>query len=130
MRWLRERRKFGGLSALFALALQIVLSFGHIHPEDIYGPNYAAAVASAAKAASPAQPPGTDRQPHQKSSHNDDYCAICATINLLSTSFVPEVPQPLPPAFASQAVQHFDRTAAQFIARPRGPFQPRAPPTA
>jgi len=35
MRWVRGHRRVGACVALFALALQLVLSFGHIHLADI-----------------------------------------------------------------------------------------------
>ena len=31
----RIGRKWGGCLALFALALQLILSFGHVHTEDL-----------------------------------------------------------------------------------------------
>ena len=37
MQWIRKNRSVGSLAALFALSIQLVLSFGHIHPEDIRG---------------------------------------------------------------------------------------------
>jgi hypothetical protein len=127
MRWVRANRKFGGRLALFALAVQLTLSFGHIHPEDIFGPARVAADASiAVPAADHSGPLSTD----QHSSHNDDYCAICATMYLLASSSVPEPPQLLPLPFASQPIEHFDGVTAVFIAPRRPPFQSRAPPLA
>jgi hypothetical protein len=37
MSWVRTHRRIGGTLALFALALQLVLSFGHVHPRDFAG---------------------------------------------------------------------------------------------
>jgi len=127
MRWVRAKRKFGGRLALFALAVQLTLSFGHIHPEDIFGPARAAAHAAVAlPAAGYFRPLSTD----QHSSHNDDYCAICATMYLLNSSSVPEAPQLRPLPFVSQPIEHFDGVTAVFIAPRRAPFQSRAPPLA
>jgi len=122
MRWIRANRRFGSQLALFALAVQLVLSFGHIHREDIYGPVRASAAAAAVPAADKSQAPA-DRP----AKHSDDYCAICASIALLSTSFVAAPPQ-LPLPFASHAVDQVDRVAVVFIAPRRAPFQSRAPP--
>lgn len=127
MRWVRAKRKFGGRLALFALALQLTLSFGHIHPEDIFGPARAAADASIAL---PAADHSWLLSTDQHSSHNDDYCAICATMYLLASSSVPEAPQLLPLPFASQPIEHLDGVTAVFIAPRRAPFQSRAPPLA
>jgi len=126
MRWFRANRILGGRLALFALAVQIVLSFGHIHREDIYG----AAIGSASPAASVALPAADDSQPlpaDRTSHHANDYCAICATIHLLSAAFVAEAP-PLALPFVSYAIDRFDRVAVVFIAPRRAPFQSRAPP--
>jgi hypothetical protein len=128
MRWLRHRRKFGGLLALFALALQLGLSFGHIHTEELFGSGRAAPSASVGDHA---RWLSSDQRTNQTSSdHSDDYCAICATTYLLSSSFVPKAPQPLPPTFISRPVEHSSSVAAIFVAPRRAPFQSRAPPSA
>ncbi len=128
MRWIRANRKFGGRLALFALAVQFVLSFGHIHAEDIYG-SASAAASAAAKVASPAadhfRPLPTKRPAH----HTDDYCAICASIYLLGSSFAAAAPQLALPS-VSYAIEHVDRISVAFIATRRAPFQSRAPPRA
>jgi hypothetical protein len=124
MRWFRANRKFGGRLALFALAVQLALSFGHIHREDIYGP------ARPHTATSLSAQSGSQQSPTDPSSkHTDDYCAICATISLLSNSFVAAAPQLALP-LASYAVEHTDSVATVFIARQRTAFQSRAPPVA
>jgi hypothetical protein len=122
MRWFRANKIFCGRLALLALAVQFVVSFGHIHREDIFGsagaaPSIAVPVANADQP-SPANPPAK---------HGDDYCAICATVSLLGQSFVAAAPVlPLPPV--AQAIAHVDRVAAVFIAPRRAVFQSRAPP--
>jgi hypothetical protein len=122
MRWFRSNRKAGSRLALFALALQLVLSFGHIHRADIYGPASAAASALATEK-SPSLPSD------QPSKHGDDYCAICAAVSLLGNSFFAQAPQ-LPVPIVSHAVVQADQVAAFFIAPRRASFQSRAPPTA
>jgi Protein of unknown function (DUF2946) len=123
MRWVRTNRRCGGWLALAALALQIALSFGHIHLNGVRG-GLADAVAAQSKASapqpSPAQHPASDA---------DDYCAICATIHLASTSFLPDVP-PLPVPFVARTIEHFNHVAFIFIAPQRTPFQSRGPPLA
>ena len=47
MHWVRSNRRFGSWAALFALAIQLVLSFGHIHLEDFQGSSAAVALAVA-----------------------------------------------------------------------------------
>jgi hypothetical protein len=126
MRWFRSNRKIGGRLALFALALQLVLSFGHIHLQEIYGYGSAGAAASTLVPATEKSPSLPSDQP---SKHGADYCAICATMSLLGNSFVAQAPQ-LPVPFVSHPVAQADCIAAIFIAPPRASYQSRAPPTA
>ena len=124
MRWFRANRMFGGRLALFALAVQFVVAFGHIHRDDIYG-SARPATAIAASVPDGSQPLPSDHP----AKHGDDYCAICATMSLLGNSFVATAPAlPLPPA--SHAIEQFDRVAVIFIAPRRAAFQSRAPPVA
>lgn len=122
MQWFRANRTLGGRLALFALALQLVLSFGHIHRDDIYA---RAGAAASALAAEKSQSLPFD----QPSKHSDDYCAICATMSLLGNSFVAAPPQLAVP-FVSHAVEQVDRVAQLFIAGASASYQSRAPPTA
>jgi hypothetical protein len=123
MRWGRPNRRFGSWLALIALALQLALSFGHVHLDGI-GAGSAADRIAGAKA--PSSPPSPAQHPTNDA---DDYCAICATIHLASTSFLPPAPQ-LPVPFVSQTIEHFSHVAFVAVARQRTPFQSRAPPLA
>jgi len=127
MRWFRASRKFGGRLALFALAVQFVLFFGHIHPEDIYGPIGAASssVSTIASLDGKTQSITSDHRVQL----TDDFCAICATAVSLSNSFVAAAPQ-LPPPLARRALAQGEYVAAAFIPQRHAPFQSRAPPTA
>jgi hypothetical protein len=127
MRWFRANRIFGGVLALAALTFQLVLSFDHIHAEDIYG-----AAPLGASSASPTMRvvTGTTAGPaYQPSRHGDDYCPICAATSLLNNSVAPAAPQ-LPLPQISHAVEHVDRVAAVVIPARRAPFQSRARPSA
>ncbi len=122
MRWVYNRR-LGSWLALAALALQLVVSFGHVHLDGVHRTYPAPAVSGLAAQASqlPAPHPGNDA--------DDDYCAICATIFLAANSFLPPAPQ-LPVPFVSRPIEHFARVAVGFIVPRRAPFQSRAPPLA
>ena len=121
MRWVRCHNRFGSWLALAALALQIVVSFGHVHLDRVAHASAIVAVAGA---------PGSPALPdHEPGNEADDYCAICATIYLAANSFVPQAPQLVVP-FAAQTIEHVDRVAAIFIVPRRAPFQSRAPPLA
>lgn len=127
MRWFRACRKFGGRLALFALALQFYLSFGHIHPDDIYGPA-SIPLSSAAQIALPASGAGQSLTADHSASQPDDICAICATMYMLGSSSVPEPPRVLPVALIARSVSHFIHFAEILAAPRRAPFQSRAPP--
>lgn len=129
MRWFRANRRIGGPLALFALALQFCLAFGHLHPEDLYGPAHRA-LTSAAEIALPASGPPQSLSAGYAANRADDFCAICETMVMLGSSATPEAPQLLAPVPLIRPAQHFVRTAALFIAPRRAPFQSRAPPIA
>jgi hypothetical protein len=99
MSWLRSHARLGSGVALLALALQLVLSFGHIHRNDILGrgaPTSAADTLTVALIpdADPATPP--DRAGND---HEDEYCAIYAIAGLISSAQLAEPPAlPVPAA--------------------------------
>jgi thiamine pyrophosphokinase len=127
MRWFRSNRKTGGRLALFALAVQFVVAFGHIHPQDIYGSldSVASSTLRALTARENVQSLSTD----QATKQSDDFCAICAAVSLLNNSFAAEAPHLVLPV-ASRTVLKPDRVAAIFVEPRRASFQSRAPPTA
>jgi hypothetical protein len=107
--------------AFAALALQISLSFGHVHLDGVYGAHRAALAGTVTLAKQlPAPPPGDD---------DGDYCAICAAVYLSANSLTPQAPQ-LPARFAFQRVEHFERVAFVVVATRQTAFQARAPPLA
>jgi hypothetical protein len=133
MGWVRFHRRYGAWPGLAALALQIVLSFGHLHLGKVHiegglGALRALLTQSHSVTFVTAHPRSKD-SPAQNSSDDEDYCAICASIFLASTSLAaqpPVVPVPL----------SFDRIVPTFVAeytfdasRPVF-FRSRAPPTA
>jgi hypothetical protein len=124
MRWFRANRILGSRLALFALAVQFIVAFGHIHRDDIYGPARPAAAIAAAVSDG-----GQPLPANHPAKHGDDYCAICATVSLLGNSFAAAAPS-LPLPAAAHAIERFDRVAIIFIAPRRAAFQSRAPPTA
>jgi hypothetical protein len=121
MRWVRAKRRWSTWIALAAMALQLALSFGHIHLENFEQGSVAAAVAASNAPSSDQHPAG------HPADHSDDYCAICAAIHLASSSFLPDVPL-LPVPVASRVVEHFDHFAFIFVSSQRAAFQSRAPP--
>jgi hypothetical protein len=129
MGWFRAYRKFGGRLALFALAVQLYLSFGHICPEDIYGPAEVTLPAGA-QIALPAAQALRAIPADQTLDHGDELCPICQAMYFLANSSMPAAPQVVPVTFAMRSVEHLFATEALVIASRRTPFQSRAPPAA
>jgi hypothetical protein len=150
MKWVRSNVKHGSRLALFALAIQFVLSFGHFHGvaaeaapviapgavpsasscyAESLAPYYAKSMA-AQNAAS--QDSAIDRvQPQPTSDHEQDEpsdgCSICAVMALANAVLFASPPVLLLP----QAVAFLYRsTEAGFVHlnSARVAFQPRAPP--
>jgi len=121
MGWVRARRKVGSWLALFALALQLAVSFAHIHAQDFATAKPGAV--TVAQSAGPAGAPDDDDGPGHVG------CAICATIHLARTLLLPT-----PPAISLPASRTLDRLtyskhhdAPLALARA---FNARAPPQA
>jgi hypothetical protein len=101
--------------ALFALLMQLGLSFGHVHPIAAGEPT---AIANASEPAS---------HPANGGHHDDDYCAICAVLALLSGAQTATAPAIAPPmALASNEITATADTPAAAAAW--GAFRSRAPP--
>jgi hypothetical protein len=121
MGWVRLHRRYGASLAIAAMALQFVLSFGHVH---VHGLGRGAPVAIASVHGNAAPP-----NPEPNKPDRDDYCAICATVSLLSGSVAAAPPQLALPVI-SHTIEHADRVATAVITPRRAPFQSRAPPPA
>jgi hypothetical protein len=122
MRWFRTNRRFSGTLALFALALQITLAFGHIHLRDFAGiPGVAVAQA---------QDSAYRSSRHNDADHStDQYCLVCATVSLAGTLVLPAlVALPLPEL--SAATQHWYVHSASLGRIAHAHFSARAPPLA
>jgi hypothetical protein len=129
MRAGRTIRKTGAWLALFALALQLVLSFGHIHPDELLsssGPPGLSEVAAVQPSARQGdESPTRGKQTPGGLAH--EACAICASMHMAGAAVLPEpatLKQPTLPGRPSlKAVTEYVLTAAPFLL-----FQTRAPP--
>jgi hypothetical protein len=124
MRWFRSIRRFGAALGLFALLLQLALTFAHIHPDDLFP----SASGAAAQIADGSQAGGRDPERQAPSAPHDD-CPICSVMHLAGTVVLPAAPALAAPVQFTTA--HF--AAAEFVPPfiPRRlPFETRAPPTA
>ena len=126
MNFVHRHKRRGALLALAALALQITLAFSHVHLNDLHlrgvtGGSRATILATLAQ---------TSPQAPAQNSDNDDYCAICASIFLVSNSFTP-APPVLPVPVGFERIEHsFDHAHGCTEPRRRLAFQSRAPPAA
>jgi hypothetical protein len=122
MGWFRSNTGRVAWLAFFALACQLVLSFGHLH---VAKPNAGAAWADAGKTAKPAPP----ANPPSPAGLADEYCAVCASINLASLLLLPVVLALLAPiSFVSRLPDPEAETRPAYIAHFL--FDARGPPAA
>jgi len=109
--------------ALFALALQMILSFGHIHPEDLGLPATGTDYTQLASNVATAPVTLTDRD-HPAS---DDYCAICASMALVATA-IPSLPPVLIAPERIRPVWPTEIPARIISVKFARSFQARGPP--
>jgi hypothetical protein len=134
VKWFRNNVRTGSRLALFALAIQFALSFGHFHGEIARAaPAIQAGLADAdlAIAAALAAQEAPSEAAKQPSGHDTDQqksdCAICAVISL-ANNFLFAAP---PLLELPQAVELLHlTTGAEFahLGSLHPPFQSRAPP--
>jgi hypothetical protein len=134
MKWFRSNIKRGSRLALFALAIQFVVSFGHFHAAAAQAiqPDTAPFELSHANgltAPDPVSEPAQQPSPSIPDSDQQqgDPCAICAVIALANAVLFATPPILLLP----QAIEFlYLTTDAEFVHlnSARVAFQPRAPP--
>jgi hypothetical protein len=119
MGWLRPRLKQVSCIALFAMALQVALSFGHIHVDQILG--------ASGQAAHAGTKPAETRTADELPAGAGDECAVCALIALANSLILPlPAMLPLPVHFA--ATHHAPALVFYISQSTVAPFQARAPP--
>jgi hypothetical protein len=128
MRYFRSNVRFGAFCALFALAIQLLLSFSHVHgggsvrlsasPLSIGWVNQTTTAAT-----------DDPTVPSNQTGLAGDYCAICALIKLAG-SVVPAT-GPVSPAPSPISQAHLGTDAGPVLAASSHLFfQARAPPLA
>ena len=123
MRWFRDKIRQGTWLALIALAINLGLSFGHVHAIDgkISGRGIATVAASIAAT------DAGDRQRQRGDGHADYLCPICMAVTAIANALT-STPPALPVEFANVTI---DRTIASVVALvepQRAAFQSRGPP--
>ena len=118
--WFRAKRRIGAAAALVLLLFQLAISFGHVHGVAAAAPSPVATdhAATLPDTDAPAGPPGRD---------DDDYCAICAVINLVGTGRIAEAPSlPVRLDFVCVRIAGVDEA---LVTQPASlPFRSRGPP--
>lgn len=128
MRWIRQHIRPATWLAFAALAVHLVMTFGHVHAEwlstssptrtgivaaELYGPDTDGA--------------GAPMQPYRAPVAHS-FCAICASVSLLGTLVLP-VAQRLAPPPVIVRIHELNVTDAVTAGELRSSSQARAPPS-
>jgi hypothetical protein len=113
--------------ALLAFWLQLGLSFGHIHPSDIYRFGHPVAPGHGVSELAVVHPRGPVTPiPAFPDTSVDVTCAICVAAALAASAVPSEPPRLRPPEFARS---HYRLVLVHFVtAAPHRHFRARAPP--
>ena len=114
--------QLGAWCALFALAIQFAVSFGHAHSAELgssVGPLSLTAPSGHGPPEVPAKLPGTA----------SDLCAICAVTNLAANA-LPAAAPGLPVPISVNPIAFRPVFEASAVASPHRLFRARAPPLA
>jgi hypothetical protein len=121
MNWFRAKTRQVTSFALFALAINLALSFGHIHLEGFRGSETNVGVLLSAISH------GKGDQPVKHDGHPDDLCPICMARAALGTGLATSPPVLLL-GFAYVTVEPTFVAGVAIPQRPRANFQSRGPP--
>jgi hypothetical protein len=123
MRWFRDNIRQGSWAALIALAINLALSFGHVHAIDGKGPGHPAGALAAFMS-----PDDSDHGPGQPDRDHADYlCPICLASAAMASAIAP-TPPVLPVAFVIGTIDQ-PIEQAKAVVEPQHPaYQSRGPP--
>jgi hypothetical protein len=127
MRWFRANPRFGFWCALFALTLQFLLAFGHVHVAGIGSSKSTLLAAVQEWAPAPDVPAAPAKHAPKRIAH--DQCAICTMVQLAAAPVPAATAVLLLPQASSRA---WLATGHEVVlaASPQFSFQARAPPPA
>jgi hypothetical protein len=128
--WLQTfARRCGVHLALVALALQLALSFGHIHRHDMIGSSFAYSKSKVVGGWETSPSVEVRKQPPSGAVDDDEHCLICfSSLVLSSSSFISAGPHHSPSSDFNDIDRSFDRSFDIVFGADRRPFQSRAPP--
>lgn len=121
MRWFRHNIRHGSWLALIALAINLALSFGHVHVGEGQhsGPGHVQAAAI--------PPHDGHTQGHHGQGEADDLCPICMAAAAIANGLAP-TPPALPLLLAYVTIDRANEPVAVVVDQQRAPFQSRGPP--
>ncbi len=125
MHWFRSNIQSSAWLALIALTLQMAVSFGHMHRQDLGLPPLIDAGRTHALTDETGAPAGPADQDHHPAP--DHYCPICASMALIGTGAPALVPVLIVP---TSIVRFSPPERAAYLPRPQftPSFQARGPP--
>ncbi|WFU41560.1 DUF2946 domain-containing protein [Bradyrhizobium sp. CB82] len=125
MRWFRDTIRQSTWLALIALAMNLGLSFGHVHAIDgkVSGRGIATMAASIA---SPDDGQNQNKS-HPNDGHADYLCPICMAATAMANALA-SAPPALPLELGNVAVDRETENVVALVEPLRGAFQPRGPP--
>jgi hypothetical protein len=123
MRWFRDTLRQGSWLALIALAINLGLSFGHVHAID--GRDHGRGLAVAA--VSIASLSDGHKQDHPDDRHADYLCPICMAVTAMASALA-SAPPALPLEFANVTIDRTIEPVFALVEPPSAAFQSRGPP--
>ena len=126
MGWFRSNRGLLSWLAFFALACQLLFSFGHVHVGKFSGGSAAWAASESGNAAADVPPASPQKNPTGLAG---DFCAICANISLANTPVLPILAIILAPYLFTEILP-WSLAAGEPTSFDHLPFNARGPPDA
>jgi hypothetical protein len=126
MGWFRSNRGAVVWLAFFALACQLLLSFGHVHVGKFSGGSAAWAAAEIGDATADVAPSSPQKN---AAGLAGDFCAICANISLANTLVLPILAIILAPTLFND-ILHWSLAFSEPASFGHLPFSARGPPQA
>ena len=123
MRWFRDNVRQGSWAALIALAVNLALSFGHVHAIDGKSLGHPAGTLAAI-----ASPDDSDHSPGKPDHDHADYlCPICLASTAIASAIAP-TPPVLPVEFVIGTIDQPIEQAMAVVEPQHPAYQSRGPP--
>jgi hypothetical protein len=127
LRWFRSNNGVGVWLAFFAVACQLVLTFGHVHFAGAGA--ISMALASAANPAVDGAPAPASQPQRAQGGLAQDFCAVCHNIGLGNTLVLPVPPDPVSPVSVAADLRRLP-AVLELASQHHFHFSARGPPRA